>query len=569
MDTTRILQVAKNALSVGMPCFLLSFNFTISLTLVLRENIPGMVGGSFPFLLSMVLSLNYFPVVHALSELNLLTSDLSQLAISCAILHKTIGWLSVALTSAIIKSDKGINPEGKPVKEIYVLAIGALVMGFLSDAIGTTYLLGALLMGLIIPPGPPLGIAIIERFELVIFHFFLPFFYIRIGQYTNLSSIQNGSRLISFEIIIGASYLGKFVGSLLIWVFIKASIPNAVIFSCILSLKGIMDLIFILRWRIRKLIDKDTFTLAMLTHTAVTAVRTPLISLYYTPYRKLEITQSMEDRMRTLCTTPVNSELRLLEVAAKNFDIHNKDSVHSLITLLKAFNSSEMSPLCACVLHLVELVGRAAPLLVPHNTHKRKIKENSTDRIMRAMTKFSKSSQVTIQPFILIAPYKTMYESISKLAQDEFIPFIILPSHQSHKMQQGGGFNCKIQNCAPCSVGIYVDRGLPINDLIEAEDVSERILDDNVINDFKSRNLGNACVLCHHVDVTNTLEAWEVIRSSDNDYDLVVMGKRRRPNSSRERDMTPWTDYEELRVIGDMLASQDFCGGMNPVLVVQ
>ncbi|KDO44834.1 hypothetical protein CISIN_1g0433152mg, partial [Citrus sinensis] len=318
MDTTRILQVAKNALSVGMPCFLLSFNFTISLTLVLRENIPGMVGGSFPFLLSMVLSLNYFPVVHALSELNLLTSDLSQLAISCAILHKTIGWLSVALTSAIIKSDKGpavcwiikINPEGKPVKEIYVLAIGALVMGFLSDAIGTTYLLGALLMGLIIPPGPPLGIAIIERFELVIFHFFLPFFYIRIGQYTNLSSIQNGSRLISFEIIIGASYLGKFVGSLLIWVFIKASIPNAVIFSCILSLKGIMDLIFILRWRIRKLIDKDTFTLAMLTHTAVTAVRTPLISLYYTPYRKLEITQSMEDRMRTLCTTPVNSELR-------------------------------------------------------------------------------------------------------------------------------------------------------------------------------------------------------------------------------------------------------------------
>lgn len=109
MDTTRILQVAKNAFSVGMPCFLLSFNFTISLTLVLRENIPGMVGGSFPFLLSMVLSLNYFPVVvHALSELNLLTSDLSQLAISCAILHKTIGWLTVALTSAIIKSDKGV-----------------------------------------------------------------------------------------------------------------------------------------------------------------------------------------------------------------------------------------------------------------------------------------------------------------------------------------------------------------------------------------------------------------------------------------------------------------------------
>lgn len=357
-----------------------------------------------------------------------------------------------------------------------------------------------------------------------------------------------------------------------------------------------------------QLIDEETFTLAVLTHTAVTAVLTTLISLYYTPHRKLEITQSMEDRMGTLGTTPVNRELRVLCC------IHNEDSVHILITLLKAFNPSETSPLCAYVLHLVELVGRAAPLLAPYNTHKKKIKENSTDRIMRAMTKFSKSSQVTIQPFTLIAPYKTMYESISKLARDKFIPFIILPFHQSHQMQQGGRFNRKIQSYAPCSVGIYVDRGLPrylssnyfsynvavfflggaddreamtlvsrmsghpdisitlyrINDLIEAdEDVSERILDDNVINKFKSRNLGNACVVCHNIDVTNTLEALEVIRSSDKDYDLVVVGKRRRPNSSLEREMMPWTDYEELGVIGDMLASQDFCGGVIPVLVIQ
>lgn len=284
MDATRILGVAKNAMSIGMPCFLLSFIFTISLTLMLRENIPGMAGGSFPFHLSMTLCLNYLPViVHALSELDLLTSDLGQLAISCAVLNEIIGWLTVALTSAINKSDKGVfmktelsilalflvtifvlqpvvrwivktTPEGKPVKEIYILAmvIGALVMGFLSDAIGTTCLPGALLMGLIIPPGPPLGIAIIERFELIISHFFLPFFYIRIGQFTNLSSIQNGSGLISFVIIIGASYLGKFVGALLICVFIKASIQNAVIFSCILSLKGAVDFILILRWRIRK-----------------------------------------------------------------------------------------------------------------------------------------------------------------------------------------------------------------------------------------------------------------------------------------------------------------------------
>lgn len=364
-------------------------------------------------------------------------------------------------------------------------------------------------------------------------------------------------------------------------------------------------------------VDPQCFTQLVLTYLVMTAILTPLISVFYKPRVTMQVTPSMESRMRTLATTPLNTELRILCC------IHFEENVHGIITLLKAFNPTEISPICSYVVNLVELVGRAAPLLIPYNVQKRKIRVNSTDRIMRAMSKFSKSSSapVTIQPFTLIAPYKIMHESISKLARDKFIPFILVPFHQVQTQEIEGktaslqNFTLNVQAYSPCTIGIFVDRGLPrylssnyfsynvavfflggpddreaialasrmsahphINitlyriDLMEPdldEEENETFLDDSVLTEFKSRNFGNESLVCHETQASSTLEVMDAIRSSQNDYDLVIVGKRRRAKSKLEKEMKPWADFEELGVIGDVLASADFCGGMIPVLVIQ
>lgn len=352
----------------------------------------------------------------------------------------------------------------------------------------------------------------------------------------------------------------------------------------------------------------------MLSHTAVTAIVIPLISMYYDPNStRLQSSCKLEKRTRTLGTTSMDSELRIL------CGIHHEDSIHNIINLLKALNPTEMSPICAYVVHLVELVGRAESLSAPYDAQRRRLKENSTDRIMRAVTNQTKSSCVSLtsQPFKIIAPYHTMHESICKLAEDKFAPLILIPFHKGLEFQEIETclhqLNLNIQTYAQCTIGILVDSGLPrslssthfsydvavfflggaddreVMALVsrmaghpsltvtvfkidfkgnQAENECERQLDEYVMNEFRERNAGNACVVCREMMVNDSTELMSSIRLIENIYDLVIVGKQRGVGSPFEQEMKPWLEYAELGIIGDMLASADFYGGTMSVLVV-
>lgn len=286
MDAARIVRMAKNEWHIGIMCLVVTFTFSYSIAYSLSSYIPGMADGAFTFVLSAITSLTYFPVVaQSVTELNLLTSELGRLSMSTAIFNELIGWFSLALspllrdqTTEVINTELSMlalalftffilrpavmwivktTPEGKPVKEIYIIAIllGVLIMATLSDLGGFSYLPGVVLMGLIIPAGPPLGSAITERCEVVITNFFMPIFFIRIGQLTDIYTIINWTQFVAFESVIFGAYIGKLAASLLCMVFIKTSLKNAFLFSCILNLKGMMDLVVVLRWRVRKVIN--------------------------------------------------------------------------------------------------------------------------------------------------------------------------------------------------------------------------------------------------------------------------------------------------------------------------
>ncbi|KAL5822665.1 hypothetical protein ACOSQ3_020581 [Xanthoceras sorbifolium] len=345
------------------------------------------------------------------------------------------------------------TPEGKPVKSIYrLILVVLLIIAMLSDAGGTHYLTGAQIVGLIIPAGPPLGSALVEKSELIM-----------------------------------------------------------------------------------SLVDDSYFTAFVLSTVAVN------------PELSLEACPSFENYLRRLQSMPPIGELRVFCC------IHCEDNVNGMITLLKASNPTEISPIYAYTLHL---------------------------------TQISKTSNIplTIQPLKIIAPYKTMHETICRLATDKFIPLIIVSLPESlefhGKTVNLRSFNINIQTYAPCTVGILVDKsshrllstthfaynvlaiflggpndrhpGVSITMIridFKADDdnnKSERYLDECFINKFKSRTIANASAVCHEVVVEETVQVMNVISKVDSSYDLVILG-----------------------VIGDMVASSDFCGGTMSVLVMQ
>ncbi|KAK1570779.1 hypothetical protein Q3G72_006928 [Acer saccharum] len=560
MDKSRILPTAKKSWHVGLTCFIVPWVVSVFVYYQLQDNIPGIVKGNFPILL----------------------------------------WLFLVYPSSMLSLSRTLDPEGKPVNGNYVRAIllAPLITGVLSDVLGSTFFPGALIMGLIIPAGPPLGSQLVEKCELILSEILLPFLYIRIGLLTNVYSITNRNAFSYFHMTLASGYLGKEAGSLLSMLFFKTSLRNAFLLAFILNIKGYMD--------------ETTYT-AFVLSMLVSAIMAPLIQIFHKPQTRLKGSDSTEICTRTVQAMPHVSQFRVICC------IHCEDNVPGIITLLNAMKGTENGPIGSYEVHLTELTGRAMPLLEPYESKNIRLMQDSTARIMKALSKYSKSSNfsVTFQPVRIIAPYKIMHGFICKLAQDESIPLIILPFPESlevhGKTTSFRSFNMGVEEQLPCKVGIFVDRcpprylgstELPFKVAVfffggaddrEAlalilrmsgnpgvritlfrihlagefqENYGEKHLDDSLVNEFMAKNIRNPYVEYHELEANEPVQVLDTIFSVENKYDLVVVGKRRGSKLRLDQDMSPWVDYQELGVIGDMLASSDFGGGFMSVLVM-
>ncbi|OMO50017.1 putative K(+)/H(+) antiporter [Corchorus capsularis] len=357
-------------------------------------------------------------------------------------------------------------------------------------------------------------------------------------------------------------------------------------------------------------IDGQIFALIVVANVAMASLATPLVDFFYKPLDRLETSSSSNLTTMSLQSTPSIGELRILSC------IQKEDDVHGIITLIES-NATPMTIVCSYVVHLLELVGRATPVLASYT---KSGGHGSTDRVMRAFTNYSKSTDqsITVQPFISIAPYKTMYENVCRLARAKHVALIIVPFRKAEvgemNSDQFRHFNVQMQTYAMSTVGILVDRGLTCVNSAEFsckiaviflggaddrealalairmsdhpcvkmsvmrikvgeyrhEDEVENQLDDQLVKEFELKNKTNDSAQCSEVKLKEGIEIFNWIRSLENgNYDLIIVGKRQGSILKLEGDMESWTENPELGTIGDMIGSEDFCGGTVSVLVMQ
>lgn len=198
-----------------------------------------------------------------------------------------------------------------------------------------------------------------------------------------------------------------------------------------------------------------------------TSVCVPLIKYLY-KHRSRMLTTPSEGEVRTIQNTPQNSQFNLIAC------VHNDGNVHSMIRLLEALNPSLESPLCVRVIHLIELLGKSTPILLPMNLHNNRNSKSlstnypNTNHILRAFDNYSKNSKgpVTVLPYVNVAPFNSMHEAVCNLAEDNSVHFLITPFHKNDQSALGGshmetsirGLNSSFQARARCTVGILVDR---------------------------------------------------------------------------------------------------------------
>uniref|UniRef100_A0A803PJ13 Cation/H(+) antiporter 15 n=1 Tax=Cannabis sativa TaxID=3483 RepID=A0A803PJ13_CANSA len=103
---------------------------------------------------------------------------------------------------------------------------------------------------------------------------------------------------------------------------------------------------------------------------------------------------------------------------------------------------------------------------------------------------------------------------------------------------------------------------------VETDDAMERHLDDELVNDFRTKTMNDESIMYSEKLVNNGEETVAAIRSMDNIHDLFIVGRGQGMISPLTAGLTDWSECPELGAIGDLLASSDFAATVS-VLVVQ
>ncbi|CAI8597383.1 unnamed protein product [Vicia faba] len=448
--------------------------------------------------LSVTMSFSNFPVItEALSELNLIATELGQLALSSSSFNDCIQFTviighhisttekpkfqALAVASCILfalfcffvlkptmKMIARNTPYGKQVKQIYVVFIllGVLIMSGITDTIGVTFMIGPLMLGLMIPSGPPLGTILVEKCEVIISDFLLPFFFAYVGMTTDLSLLKRWKEFFTLQFILLAGDMAKVVACVLVSMLYNIKPRQGTVLGLMMNIKGITHLIAITKLKNLKLMDDDTYSHLVICVVVTTAVVSPLINkLYKHRHRVLNSSTNLDQQMTTIQNTSRNLEFRIVTC------VHNEGHVRGITALLEVCNPVPQSPIAVYVIHLVQLLGKSAPILLPinHKQNKKFLSVNypDTNHIMRAFENYASNSYgpVIVLPYVNVAPYKSMHDAVINLAQDKMVPFIVVPFHENDHIDLNGHvatairrLNTMFQARVPCTLGILVDR---------------------------------------------------------------------------------------------------------------
>ncbi|XP_047337414.1 cation/H(+) antiporter 18-like [Impatiens glandulifera] len=502
LDLKSIHKTGKKAMMIAVAGITLPFALGIGTSFILRSTIDEGVNEA-PFLVFMGVSLSItaFPVLaRILAELKLLTTEVGRLAMSAAAVNDVVAWILLAL--AIALSSKGHSPvisiwvflsvigfvlicafvipktfnwmatrcpEGEPTNEFYVCVTFTIVLaaGFVTDAIGIHALFGAFVVGILIPKEGPFAGALVEKVEDLVSGLFLPLYFVSSGLKTNVTTIQGAQSWGLLVLVISTACLGKIVGTVVVSLLCKLPFQEAVALGFLMNTKGLVELIVLNIGKDRGVLNDQTFAIMVLMALFTTFITTPIVIAVYKP-AKQNVFRS-QHKQRTIERKQTNkSPLRILAC------FHTNRNIPSLLNLIEASRGTS-GGLHVYAMHLIELTERSSAIRMVQRAEK-----NGLNQIIVAFEDFNLLSKVSIKSKTGISRMSNMYEDICTMAENKRVSIIILPFHKHQRLD--GQFeitrseykqmNLNALEHGPCSVGIFVDRGLGGNSHVTARNVN-------------------------------------------------------------------------------------------------
>ncbi|CAI0398092.1 unnamed protein product [Linum tenue] len=661
MDVAMVIRSGKKVMTIGLASTIIPFAVGL---LFQRQQIAeaddkltvnSIVG------ITSIQSLTTFPVVsQVLEELKLTNSEIGRLALSSSLVSGLLGALidlvgkafsmhlevakrlrnllvaSLSIAVAMVWVVKR-TPQGGSVKAAYVFVTLAVATSYviLFDELRLAFIVGAFIFGLIVPPGPPFGSSLVETLETVPQALFFPVFVATTAMKADLTTVFGPfDNRGFFTALIYWSAIEKFIACLLLalpWM----PLLDSVVLSLVLNSKGVVEASIHAYQRDTQMMGLQLYSLFLLSILVNATVIPVLVSILYEPSRRYAGYHS-----RNIFALRPVSELRVLAC------VHKPHHVASTMKLLDTLCRTEESAVALYVIHLLEQIGHATPIFITHQKQKKSESSDSSYshdvvcsiEVILAFNQYERRTYglTSVNTFTSISQPKFMHDDICTLALDKSTILLLTPFHITWALDGSiesedntmRALNSRVLERAPCSVGIYFNRGnvrvydgaaaprssdasssfssaysvcvlylggrddhealclatrmardsgleLTIHHLVSKEDTNttnrlshERMIDEVVLKEAlqKVSNLPNVKYIEQVVeDGPQTAMA---VRAISSNHDLFVVGRRVGVDSPQTTGLAEWSEFPELGVIGDLLASKDVETKAS-VLVVQ
>ncbi|XP_039133745.1 cation/H(+) antiporter 15-like [Dioscorea cayenensis subsp. rotundata] len=556
------------------------------------------------------LSLSSFPVIaDLLNELHLLNSELGRTALSASMCKDLIRF-SMMQVFAVMNQVNISKGEWKRV---------------LADAVGASYVAGPIIAGLVVPDGPPLGTALVKHTEMFITEVFLPLFYVGLGQMVDLPLLishkakEDESWALWLLVLIIVAYIGNMTGTVVSSIYSNMAPINAFLLGLTFNTKGVLELLTYIRFYNNEIVDKPGLALIIVTAILETGAASFAIESMYNPLGE------KPKGGRSVQSLRAHSELRMVAC------VHNDRPIPFMINLMDALCSEghPMCVYLLHMVELSGRADSALITHKDRNGFVNMSQMDPMLNIFIQCEK-SKEGHLAVQPFTAKAPFKSMHHDVCAMANDRNTHIVIVPFPRKGVMDAGPDKELdqsarnvvsEVLDGGPCTVGILVYevfgytvipslagmrhnigvlfwggvddrealacaarmalqekvelsvlRFMPVVEKVEESNGREnelewsedRVKDEEMLE--MVREVG-VVVVVEEVEVSNVEETMAVIRTmNEKQHDLIVVGRRQGEGSFLE-ELAEWCEFQELGVIGDMLAS-DF-KHTNSILVVQ
>ncbi|KAK2384218.1 cation/H antiporter [Trifolium repens] len=582
-------------------------------------------------------------IASLLNELKILNSKLGRLALSSALVSDILG-TTIGCMFNVVNYSGGLNKyitigmpllvfvifvplilrplmfwiinhtkEGRPVDDgyIYVIIVLVFCLGWISVSINQDFVLGAFVLGLAVPEGPPLGSALVKKHQFFGTSLFLPIFVTCGVMKVDLSLPETLIEFIQTGGLICHTHLIKIIAYLIPSLICNIPLKDALALALILNAKGVVDVGTFSGSYDEKLFSNETYGVMIVSIMIIACLVKWSVKILYDPSRKYVGYQK-----RNIVSLKQDAELRLLAC------IHKKYNIAPITYVIDVCSPTTEQPISVDALHLIELVGRTSPIFISHHLQKMVLGSHKSysDDVLLALDLYEHENYggVTTRAFTAISPPALMHEDICQLALDKVASIVILPFHIRWSVDGGiesddkniRSLNCKVLEVSPCTVGILVTRTLLQNNsyiklamiylggrddrealcfakrairnpkinlvvyhltLTHEQRVPnlEYILDNEALKELKKLpHYGLKNVYYHKVIVNDGPGTSSVLRDIANEHDFFIVGRTHDSNLPQIQGLTNWSEFSELGVIGDLLASPDFESRAG-VLVVQ